>query len=47
MLARRREFYLAAKDGMLDHLIEFLMLTNPEKEEEYNQALEYAQRRSK
>ena len=47
LLARRREFYLAAKDGMLNHLIEFLMLTNPEKEEEYNQALEYVQRRNK
>jgi len=41
-LAKRREFYLAEKDGFGDKLFDFYMWCSPEREEEYKNALNYA-----
>jgi hypothetical protein len=45
LLARRREFLLATQDGLADRLFKFQMTINPASEQEYRNAMEYAQKR--
>ncbi|MFZ1721882.1 MAG: hypothetical protein WAU07_05250 [Microgenomates group bacterium] len=45
LLARRREFLLATQDGLQDRLFNFHMAVNPGSEQEYRDAMEYAQKR--
>ncbi len=47
LLARRREFYLAVKEGLGERLYRFQMSINPSKKAEYDDALDYAKRRLK
>ena len=42
LLARRREFYLAALDGNAEKAHRFSMMVNPDLKDEYDQALTYA-----
>lgn len=45
LLARRREFLLAAEQSLEDKLFEFHMTINPGSEDEYRYALEYAKKK--
>ncbi|NMB47869.1 hypothetical protein GYA13_00275 [Candidatus Kuenenbacteria bacterium] len=47
MLARRREFLLAAEQGLEDKFFEFMMAVAPGDEAEFRYALEYAKKKKK
>jgi|SRR3989339_1429100 len=47
LLARRREFYLATREGKGQKLYDFHMFITPSCKEEYQAALDYAKRRLK